>query len=172
MAAARGAPGASAELFQLAASLTPESDPAHAARSLDSARQLAFAGDSRAAIAQLEKLIAALPAGQLRSDALSQLGPLREDDIATAIALLNQALDEAGGDPVRTASIHMTLSDAALHNGDQSRALAEAEQALADAEHAGDAALLASALAQAYCYAFISALNPMRAGSSGRWSSS
>jgi len=159
-AAARGAPATAAELYELSASLTPEGTPEWARRRLDAARQLAFAGDTRAARALLEELIEVMPPGQDRSDVLSQLGPLREDDIAIAIEVLTQALAEADGDPLRTCVIHMGLSDAALHGGDQGRALAEAEQALADAEVAGDPALLASALAQAYCYAFIVGAEP------------
>ena len=159
-AAARGAPATAAELYELSASLTPEGTPEWVRRRLDAARQLALAGDARAARALLEELVEVMPPGPDRSDALSQLGPLREDDIAAATEVLTRALAEAGADPARTCVIRMGLSDAALHGGDQERALAEAEQALADAEHAGDPALLASALAQAYCYAFIVGAEP------------
>ncbi len=154
-AAARGAPGVSAELFELAASLTPDGDPVRERRRLDSARQLAFAGDTRAARALLEQLADAMPPGMDRSDALSQLGLLREDDLGAAAALMRQALAEAGADLCRTADIRMALSDIALATGDQALALAEANQALSDAEAAGDPALLASSLAQAYLYSFV-----------------
>jgi DNA-binding CsgD family transcriptional regulator len=154
-AAARGAPSAAAELFELAAELTPGGDGLRDRRRLDSARQLAFAGDTGAARALLEELTLTLAPGADRSDALSQLGRLREDDLGVAAALLRQALDEAYGDMTRAADIRMALSDIALATGDQAIALEEARHALADAEAAGDPALLASALAQAYCYAFI-----------------
>ena len=154
-AAARGAPAVAAELFELAASLTPDGDPIRERRRLDSARQLAFAGDARAARALLEQLAESMPPGMDRSDALSQLGRLREDDLGAAAALMRRALAEADADLCRTADIHMALSDVALATGDQALALAEANQALSDAEAAGDPALLASSLAQAYLYSFV-----------------
>ena len=154
-AAARGAPSVAAELFELGAALTPAGDRMGQRRRLDSARQLAFAGDTSAARALLEQLAASMPPGVDRSDALSQLGRLREDDLAVGTSLLRQALAEAEDDLCRAADIHMALSDIALATGDQAVALAEAKQALADAEAAGDQALLASSLAQAYCYSFI-----------------
>lgn len=154
-AAARGAPSVAAELFELAASLTASTDPMRQRRQLDSARQLAFAGDTGAARALLEQLVVAMPPGADRSDALSQLGLLREDDLDLATTLMRRALAEAAGDLCRTADIHMAISDIALATGDQKAALAEAQQALSDAEAAGDPALLASSLAQAYCYSFI-----------------
>ncbi len=148
-AAGRGAPATAAELFELAASLTPAHNRAEAdRRRLDSARQLAFAGDRRAALTALEALIASAPAGPERADALSQLGWLLQDEsVAAATELLEQALAEAGGDPLRTAGIHLSLADSWSDQGDQARSLAEARLALADAELAGDATLLAASMA-------------------------
>jgi DNA-binding CsgD family transcriptional regulator len=156
-AAGRGAPATAAELFELAASLTPEQQrPDASRRLLDSARQLAFAGDRRAAVASLEALIVSAPAGPARADALSQLGWLRQDEPgAGAAAVLGQALAEAGADPVRTAGIHLTLADYWSEQGDQVRSRAEARQALADAERAGDPALLAASLAAVVLSGFL-----------------
>jgi DNA-binding CsgD family transcriptional regulator len=156
-AAGRGAPATAAELFELAASVTPaQQRPDASRRLLDSARQLAFAGDRRAAAALLEALIASAPAGPARADALSLLGWLRQDEPgAEAAALLGQALAEAGADPVRTAGIRLTLADYWSDQGDQVRSRAEARQALADAERAGDPALLAASLAATALSAFL-----------------
>lgn len=149
-AAGRGAPATAAELSGLAAALTP---PDHAddflRRRLAAARQLTLAGDTRAARSLLAQLVTSMPAGPARADALSQLGWLQEDDFAAATTLLEQALAEAGDDPARTAEIHFYLYEIWVTRGDQARAVAAARQALADAERAGDAALLASCLAQA-----------------------
>ena len=156
-AAARGAPATAAELFGLAASLTPENHLADARRRrLDQARQLVFAGETRAATASLEELVASMPPGPGRAEALSQLGWLRKDDSGTAAtALLEQALAEAGDDPARTAGIHCALADTWSERGDQIRSLAEAHQALADAERADDAAVLAYSLAIVVLQGFV-----------------
>jgi DNA-binding CsgD family transcriptional regulator len=156
-AAARGAPATAAELFGLAASLTPDDHLADARRRrLDQARQLVFAGETRAAGVCLEELVASMPPGPGRAEALSQLGWLRKDDSGTAAtALLEQALAEAGDDPVRTAGIHCALADTWSERGDQLRSLAEAHQALADAERADDATVLAYSLAIVVLQGFV-----------------
>jgi DNA-binding NarL/FixJ family response regulator len=151
-AAGRGAPASAAELFGLAASLTPEDQPADACgRRLAAARQLAVAGETRAAVTALEQLIAAVPAGPQRARALSQLASLREDDLAAATDLLGRALAEAGDDPALAAEIHLGLSAIWLsHESSQQLARAEARKALADAEPSGDPAMIAASLAQVF----------------------
>ena len=158
-AAARGAPAAAAELFELAASLTPETGAASARdRRLATAGHLALAGETRAAATAFEELIGEFPAGPQRAAALRGLAGLREDDFAAAMALLEQARDEAGGDPAATADIHLGMSDIFLRQGDRPRALAAAEYALAEAKRAGDTELTAIALAQVYDYTWMSGL--------------
>ena len=155
-AAGRGAPATAADLFGLAATMTPGEYPADAGRRrLAAARQLALAGETHAARTALEDLLRSMPPGPERSDVLSRLGLLREDDLIAAMDLQRRALAETAGDPVRAADIHMIMSDIALATGDQELAFAQAKQALAEAERADDTALLAATLAQAYCYGFI-----------------
>jgi DNA-binding CsgD family transcriptional regulator len=155
-AAGRGSPATAADLFGLAATMTPDESPADAGRRrLAAARQLALAGETRAARTALEDLVDSMPSGPGRCDVLSQLGLLREDDLTAAMDLQQQALAQAAGDPARAADIHMIMSDIALAQGDQELAFAKARQALAQAERAGDTELLAATLAQAYCYGFI-----------------
>jgi len=150
-AAARGAPASAAELFELAASLTADDDPAQAhRRRFDGARQLALAGEMGAAMAALERLLGLMAPGPLRADVLSQLGLLRQDDYPAATDLMERALADAGYDAERTADIRFSLSDIWSIRGDHVRALAQARQALADAERAGDPALVASCLAQVF----------------------
>jgi DNA-binding CsgD family transcriptional regulator len=159
-AAARGAPAAAAELFELAASLTPDEFAAHARRRrLDAARQLATGGETRAARLLLEQLAAAAPPGPERADALCLLGSLYQGD-ATAIGLLEQALAEAGNDPARRADMYSTLSDICAIRGDQPRAVAEARTALAEAERAGDQAIVAVALATVFERAWMAGADP------------
>jgi DNA-binding CsgD family transcriptional regulator len=147
-AVSRGAPTTAAELFELAASLTPPELYADVSRrTCDAARQLTFAGTKRAAIALLEAFIGSAPAGPERADALYQLGWMRQEDSATeATGLLEQALAETGRDPARAAKVHLALGDVWSKRGDQVRATAEAHDALADAEIAGEPALIASTL--------------------------
>ena len=148
-AAARGAPATAAELFELAAMLTPDEQVAEARRRLlDAARQFALAGETHAAMATLDRLVASTPPGPERSDALREYGKLRQDDFGAAEKLLEQALAEAGDDRERTARIRSALSHLWLMCGDAGRALSEAQLALPDAEAAGSPALLATVLAQ------------------------
>jgi DNA-binding CsgD family transcriptional regulator len=147
VASGRGAPTAAAELLELAAALTPADQLAAASRRLaDAARNLAMAGTTQAAVRLLERCIAIAPAGPERADALYQLGWLRQDDSgADATALLEQALAEAGDDPAKAADIHLALCDNWRKRGNKAQAHASANQALASAERAGEAAQFASA---------------------------
>ena len=160
-AAARGAPAAAAELYELAASLTPAGKPVLAFRHrLSAARQLALAGDMRAATSLLGRLAESAPSGPERADALFQLGLLREHDYPAAASLMERALSEAGDDAARTADIRIALADVWSIRGDQVTAATISGQALADAERAGDPALLASALAQNFERAVMSGARP------------
>jgi DNA-binding CsgD family transcriptional regulator/energy-coupling factor transporter ATP-binding protein EcfA2 len=150
-AADRGAPTNAAELFDLAASLTPGDRPADVTRRrLEMARQLNIAGEIRLARTALASLIAAAPAGPVRAEALSLLAMLKEDDFPAATTLLLQALDEAAGDPMLSADIRLRLSEISMLRGDRLRAREEARRAVADAECSGDSALRARAQAQAF----------------------
>ncbi len=150
-AAGQGAPASAAQLFGLAASLTPDDRPAEAfRRHLAAARQLAVAGETRAAMTSLQQLIASMPAGPERARALSQLAALREEDVAEAAYLSDQALAEAGHDPALAAGIHLGLSDILMVQGGLAAGRAEALKALADAERTGDPALIASSLAHVF----------------------
>jgi DNA-binding CsgD family transcriptional regulator/tetratricopeptide (TPR) repeat protein len=152
-AESRGAAGTAAELLELAASLTPDDHPGDARhRLLDASAQLVLAGEIRAAVTMLEQLIASMPPGSERSQALGQLGWIIEDDFEVSTRLLDQALAEVGDNvPVR-ADIHLSRSDIWAIRGDRRAARAAAHLALADAEQVGDRALLASCLAQAFLF--------------------
>ena len=150
-AAARGAPSTAAELYELAASLTPPGGPDDVGRRrLRAGRALAQAGETRAAAAVLEDVIASSPPGPQRADALAALAWYREDDFEASTRLLEQALAEAGPDPDRRAEIHLFLSDIWAIRGDVPRARGEIGLALTDAGGGDDMPLLASAMAQAF----------------------
>jgi DNA-binding CsgD family transcriptional regulator len=150
-AAGRGAPSNAAELWELAASLTPGDQPADVTRRrLEMARQLSIAGEIRAALTALGLLIEATPPGPMRAEALSLLGGLQQDDYAAATDLLRLALGEADGDTPLTVDIRLRLSESWMLRGDQQHARDEARRSAIDAERSGDDALLACALAQAF----------------------
>ncbi|MGB6455937.1 MAG: AAA family ATPase [Streptosporangiaceae bacterium] len=150
-AASRGAPASAAELFELAASLTPEDQPAGCfRRRLAAAHELAVAGETRAAAASLQRLISSQPAGPDRARALSQLAWLREEDVVEAERLSEQALAEAGHDLALAADIHLGLSDILMVQGGLLTGRAAAVKGLAAAERTGDPALIAGALAHAF----------------------
>ncbi len=153
VAETRGAPATAAELLELAASLTP-ADRAQEAnrRLLDAGSQLFLAGETRAAATLLEQLVAELPAGPERAEALSLLGRHLEHDFEASTRLLDQALAEAGFDPARTADIRSFRSDLMWIRGTLTEARDEAHQALADAELAGEPALVACTLAQVFLF--------------------
>jgi DNA-binding CsgD family transcriptional regulator len=100
----------------------------------------------------LEQLVAALPPGPDRAEALSLLGRNLEGDFEASTRLLDQALAEAGFDPARTADIHSFRSELMWIRGGLPEARDEAHRALADAELAGDPALVACALAQVFLF--------------------
>jgi len=150
-AARRGAPAAAAELFKLAADLTPvEQTGVRLQRRLDAARQHAVAGETKKALAALADLMATAPPGLMRSDALAEYGRLRQDDLASAECVLEQALAEAGDDAKRRTRIRDSLSHHWLMRGDAGRALDQARRALADAEASGSASLIAVAAARTF----------------------
>jgi DNA-binding CsgD family transcriptional regulator len=151
VAARRGAPAAAAELFELAAALTPaEQADARLQRQLDAARQHAVAGETKKAMATLADFVATAPPGLIRSDALAEYGRLRQDDLASAGRLLEQALAEAADDAGRRTRIRDALSHHWLMRGDAGRALDQARLALDDAEASGSAALIAVAAARTF----------------------
>ena len=151
-ATSRGATDAAAELCELSRRLTPVGDKEKARRrAVRAARHNFAAGDWPLAATQLEEIIAATPPGPARADALRLLGELRyHHDVAEAVRLLKRALAEAGDDERLRAAIELDIGAVIITtsaNTEASRIYAES--AVTHAEHAGDAGLLAMALAVA-----------------------
>jgi DNA-binding CsgD family transcriptional regulator len=145
-AAARGAPQTAAELAEHARRLTP-SDAADAAvrRALTAAGFMWSAGDGRRSEAMLADLISQLPRSAARARARCLLVKI-VDDIATTIAELELALEDASGDAAVTASVRILLARQRAWAGDTQGAIREAEAGAAVAERAGMIRELASAL--------------------------
>jgi DNA-binding CsgD family transcriptional regulator len=106
----RGAPLAAAELFEMAATLTPAPSDLIRVRHLEAAANLFDAGDGDGARGMVEKLVRQLEPGEGRADALRHLVFMSWDDVHRVSTLVPQALDEAGNN----ASLRsMILVDAA-----------------------------------------------------------
>jgi tetratricopeptide (TPR) repeat protein len=144
----RGAPAAAAELYELAAELTP-GDPALARqRRLQAASLHRLAGDSELAAAMLEQLLTETPSGIERADVLFALAYALRGERTAIIEICDEALAEAADDDARAARILAHRSFVRLLKGDLRAALSDGRAALDKAERVGDPAMLAVAIAR------------------------
>ena len=145
----RGAPAAAAELYEIAALLTPSSDPAaRRTRRLAAAEAHRLAGDRDRAATILDELLAETPPGPHRADALFALAQTRQADLPTIVRWCESALGEAHDDHRRAAEILTFMSWIRLLEGRVHNALTHARAALQEAKLADDEELLARAIAR------------------------
>jgi DNA-binding CsgD family transcriptional regulator len=145
----RGAPAAAADLYEIAAQLTPATNPAaRRQRRLDAADAHRLAGDRDRARAILDELLAETPPGTQRADVLLALARARQADLPTIVRWCESALEEAGDDHRRAAEILTFMSWIRLLEGQVRGALTHARAALDHAEVATDDELLARAIAR------------------------
>jgi DNA-binding CsgD family transcriptional regulator len=145
----RGAPETAAELFERACSATPLDRPEDRwRRELLAAEHHFHAGDRERARTLVETLIAAAPRGPLRAEALRLLGQERyhDNDLAGAVELFEQALENADGDPALCAPTELHLSFVMVLTGDLIAAVRHAHAALQHAQAVDDDGLRAEAL--------------------------
>jgi DNA-binding CsgD family transcriptional regulator len=143
-AAARGAADVAVELMELACQLTPPQDrPTVVRRDVELAERRYFAGDPTGARRELERSLAALPAGEERARVLLELGSLRwvQGESELALALMSRALGEAAT-PALRAKIHSRI---ASQSDDADTAVEHGEAALALLDEQSDPIL--------YCFA-------------------
>jgi DNA-binding CsgD family transcriptional regulator len=148
-AAARGAPGAAAELAELAVARTPvDLAPARRSRRLAVAEYLYLAGDTARARHGLEAVVEDMPSGPERAAARLVLARILLHDAGelAAIPVLEDALAEASPDQVLQARIHLSL--ARTMGGDLRYCARHADAGLALAQQAGDQPLVRQALAE------------------------
>ena len=142
VARSRGAPAVAADLLTLAASRTPphRRDDLRRRRA-DAATCYYEAGDVTAAQHLLEEVIKDSPAGPVRAAALLRLAPVTHhcEGARQSVAVLTDALSEAGGDASLRTQIFRELSHACWLRGDPAMALAHADQAIDTARVVGDA---------------------------------
>src|SRR5215468_4966796 len=148
-AAARGAPEVAAELAELAAALTPQDRlSARWRRRSEAGGYLFRAGDTARARRDLEALVAEMPAGRDRAEALLVLAEILWHDVGEPVAtqMLEQALGEASASRALQARIHIKI--AKLTDSDLPYAARHAEAGLALAEQLGDPGLTGQALVE------------------------
>jgi DNA-binding CsgD family transcriptional regulator len=144
-AGARGAPEAAADLLERAADLSPDIEAGRRRRAAAVDHHIA-GGDTARARAILERLVADHPPGPGRADLLRRLADAGDSHVAS-LAIGEQALAEARGDPAITAAVHLQLATLTSVAGDPLRAIEHTRAAAQCAERAGDDALVAMTLA-------------------------
>ena len=149
-ARSRGAPAAAAELSEQAARLTPLADAAAARRRRSDAGYYHFeSGDSRQALAMLEKVVGQLSAGAERAEVLIRLGRVHSysDDLQAATSLFLQAAEEAGDDSLtRARALEGAATQLVRERRQLESAVGYARRAAALAGELGDEALVGEAL--------------------------
>ena len=146
-ASARGGTAAAAELWGLAADLTPAEDTVgRRRRRFRAAEAHRLAGDRARAAAMLEELLPETAPGAERADVLFMLATTRRASLPAMAALCQEALAELEHDGSRAARISIFLSWIRVSEGDVRAALGVARDALVHAERSGDDTLVARAI--------------------------
>ena len=160
-AAARGAPSAAADLYELAADLSPD-DVCSRSRRLRAASLHRLAGNLARGRALLDRLVVEVPAGVERADVLLELASTSyAGDPRSKIDLCDSALLEATGDPARQSGIWAQRSPFHFWQADGLTHLADARRALHLADQVGDARLIAISIARvALAESFAGQLTP------------
>ena len=132
LARSRGAPGAAAELLELAENLTPSNAADRAARLVAAASAWFDAGDLARAQATLGQALAATLDDPVRARALHLLGQIhaRRSSFTEATAVAFQALEAAGDDATLVADVELDLCYYTVNVGDLLGAVQHARGAL------------------------------------------
>lgn len=147
----RGATTSSAELFELAAQLTPLTNPVDAdRRRMEEAETLFLAGEEQRASELMAPIVERSPPGPARAEALWRLARIRfYFDVRKAASTLLEALEEDGANARLRSRIHSQLAFALLFTGalqDAERSAAEAVELAESTESTADPSTLAEAL--------------------------
>ncbi len=158
LAEQRGAPGAGAELAELAADLTPVADPAaRAERLVRGARLLLAVGDPKRAERLLERALTLDIPAATRASALQATGQLagHRHNWTAAADRARAALPLAVGNPELLAGIECDLAFASASIGDFPGALTHGQAAAEHAALIGDSGTQAIALSVLAMVAFL-----------------
>ncbi|HSI98543.1 MAG TPA: AAA family ATPase, partial [Gaiellaceae bacterium] len=147
-AAGRGHPEIAAELAEHSVRLTPEKGRDDGSRRVSKAAVFLYvAGDGRRGLNALSRLVEELPPSDERARALRLLATCN-DDLSCSVALLEQALHEAGADDELRSDILTELSKKQGWRGRWDRASIHAREAVTLAERSGSRSALGAALAR------------------------
>jgi DNA-binding NarL/FixJ family response regulator len=161
-ASERGSMALASEFIGHAVRLTPPEElEAFLRRSLVRITSLAGAGEVSRALAVADDLIAGLPPGADRAEALIVRANLEHDDLRRGEELLEQALSDAGDDRLlRGRVLDMLGWLQGMFRGDLARGIASSREALEIARSEGDDELEMSAAA-GYAHLELQMCNPM-----------
>jgi DNA-binding CsgD family transcriptional regulator len=158
LARSRGAPGAAAELVELALLRTAAEDERRLVRLELAAALHLDAGDLERARDLVATLLSEPAPDRLRADALRLRASLEShtDGFTAALQTVTEALDAATGDPTIAAAIELDIAFYMVALGDVGGALRHAEAAVGRAELPGsDPGVVADALAVVTMVAFL-----------------
>jgi DNA-binding CsgD family transcriptional regulator len=146
-AESRGAPTAAAELYQLAAAISPpETIEPLRRRRQGALGNLWAAGDIGGARDLQQSLLAELAPGPGRAFTLYGMASASWNDVTRVRSLLTRALEEVGDDRLTRAYIHAELAWAALWACDPELAIAWADAALENGDELDEPGLLRATL--------------------------
>ncbi len=139
-AADRGALALAAEFAEHGLRLTPAADAEQRRRrALTHIRHLASAGEMTRALELAHRLVAELPAGPGRAEALVERAQLEDQDVARGEVLLERALADAGADePLRGRVLDQLGWLRGIFRGDLRAGIECAREALVIAQRVGD----------------------------------
>jgi DNA-binding CsgD family transcriptional regulator len=147
-ASARGASDLAAEFARHSLRLTPPGTEEAQRRALAELVHLAAAGEASRARGLADALVAELPSGPLRAEALVQRFYVGDDELEAGDALLARAVEEAGDDELLRGRVLDLLGWLrGTFRGDLPAGIACATEAVEVAERLGDARLRMLALA-------------------------
>lgn len=147
-ARARGSIDAAAELAELAVVRTPVGDPELLQRSVDAAEYLLLLGDALRARTVLTQGLDAAPSGPARVQGLllqARIASWEQGD-ATVARWCEQAMTEAGDEPILVARCHATLADTSPSGAAMDLLHAQSAVDLLEAMDAPPSDLLANSL--------------------------
>jgi DNA-binding NarL/FixJ family response regulator len=147
-ATAQGATTAAAELYELAAQLTPGGPAETRQRRLHAADLHRLAGDFDRAFVLYEQLLSDVPSGVERADVLFGLLQTQRADTPVLVEFYRQAQLEAAGDDARLLRFLAWQMGLHLYQADARAAVTDARTALDMAEQGGDPFSRAVAIAR------------------------
>ncbi|HXG26663.1 MAG TPA: LuxR family transcriptional regulator [Candidatus Binatia bacterium] len=141
----RGAPATAADLFRRAADLSVDAEARNRYRIAEADAAFA-AGDADRAVTRLDAVLTEVPRGRLRAEAIMGRAEISHIAAPADVMLVALALDDAAGDPLLEAKVHLYV---AAHADDEGVALANANRVVEILEQPGvdpDTDFLACAL--------------------------